>query len=80
MRDLSLAGKITVFKTLPILKLVHLALVRPLAIICFNKHLKIDNKYLCNNSLANQGVNHVGQLFNENGMTKAWLDIKIQFI
>ena len=80
MRDLSLGGKITVFKTLPILKLVHLALVGPLAIIWFNKHLKIDNEYLCNNSLANQGVNHVGQLFNENGMTKAWLDIKIQFI
>ena len=80
MRDLSLAGKITVFKTLPILKLVHLALVRLLTIIWFIKHFKIDNKSLCNNSLANQGVNHVGQLFNENGMTKAWLDIKIQFI
>ena len=80
MRDLSLAGKITVFKTLPILKLVHLALVRLLTIIWFIKNFKIDNKSLCNNSLANQGVNHVGQLFNENGMTKAWLDIKIQFI
>ena len=80
MRDLSLAGKITVFKTLPILKLVHLALVRLLTIIWFIKHFKIDNKSLCNNSLANQGVNHVGQLFNENGMTKAWSDIKIQFI
>ena len=48
-------------------------------LIWFNKHIKIDNKTLCNNSLANQGINHVGQLFNENGMTKAWLDIKIQF-
>ena len=80
MRDLSLAGKITVFKTLPILKLVHLALVGLLTIIWFIKHFKIDNKPLCNNSLANQGVNHVEQLFNENSMTKAWLDIKIQFI
>ena len=48
-------------------------------LIWFNKHIKIDNKTLCNNSLANQGINHVGQLFNENGMTKAWLDIKTQF-
>ena len=48
-------------------------------IIWFNKHIKIDNKSLCNNSLANQGVNHVGQLFKENGMTKAWLDIKTLF-
>ena len=48
-------------------------------VIWFNKHIKIDNKSLCNNSLANQGINHVGQLFNENNMAKAWLDIKIQF-
>ena len=48
-------------------------------VIWFNKHIKIDNKSLCNNSLANQGINHVGQLFNENGMAKAWLDIKKQF-
>ena len=45
----------------------------------FNKHIKIDNKSLCSNSLANQIINHVGQLFNENFMTKAWLDIKTQF-
>ena len=31
-------------------------------VIWFNKHIKIDNKPLCNNSLANQGVNHVGQV------------------
>ena len=48
-------------------------------VIWFNKHIKIDNKSLCNNSLANQGMNRVGQLFNENGMAKAWLDIKKQF-
>ena len=48
-------------------------------VIWFNKHIKIDNKSLCNNSLANQGMNRVGQLFNENGMAKAWLDIKTQF-
>ena len=48
-------------------------------VIWFNKHIKIDNKSLCNNSLANEGINHVGQLFNEYGMTKAWLDIKTQF-
>ena len=45
-------------------------------VIWFNKHVKIDNKSLCNNSLANHGINHVGQLFKESGMTKAWLDIK----
>ena len=45
----------------------------------FNKHIKIDKKSLCNNSLANQGINHVGQLCNENSMAKAWLDIKAQF-
>ena len=44
----------------------------------FNKHIKIGNKFLCHNSLANKGINHVGQLFKENGMTKAWLDIKAQ--
>ena len=48
-------------------------------VIWFNKHIKIDNKSLCNNSLANRGINHVGQLFNENGMAKAWLDSKTQF-
>ena len=48
-------------------------------VIWFNKHIKIDSESLCNNSLANQGINHIGQLFNENGMTKAWLDIKMQF-
>ena len=48
-------------------------------VIWFNKHIKIDNKSLCNNKLANQGINHGGQLFNESGMTKAWLDIKTQF-
>ena len=35
-------------------------------VIWFNKHIKIDKKSLCNNSLANQGINHIGQLFNEN--------------
>ena len=48
-------------------------------VIWFNKHIKIDKKSLCNNSLANQGINHVGQLFKENGMTKGWLDIKRLF-
>ena len=37
-------------------------------VIWFNKHIKIDNKSLCNSSLVNQGINHVGQLFNEDGM------------
>ena len=50
-----------------------------LQVIWFNKHIKIDNKSLRNNNLANQGINHVGQLFKEDGMTKAWLDIKTQF-
>ena len=40
-------------------------------VIWFNKHIKIDNKSLCNNSLANQGISHIGQLFKENDMTKA---------
>ena len=42
-----------------------------LQVIWFDKHIKIDNKSLCNNSLLNQGMSHVGQLFNENGRTKA---------
>ena len=29
-------------------------------VIWFYKHVKIDNKSLCNNSLANQDINHVG--------------------
>ena len=48
-------------------------------VIWFNKNIKIDSKPLCNNSLANQGINYVGQLFNGNGMTKVWFDIKTQF-
>ena len=48
-------------------------------VIWLNKHIKIDNKSLCNNSLANPGINHVEQLLNEYGMAKAWLDIKTQF-
>ena len=47
-------------------------------IIWFNKRIKADNKSLCSNSPANQGINHVRQLFNKNGMTKTWLDIKTQ--
>ena len=50
-----------------------------LQVIWFNKHIKIDNKSLCNNSLANQGINHVGRFFNGNGMAKAWSDIKTLF-
>ena len=50
-----------------------------LQVIWFNKHIKIDSKSLCNNSLANQGINPVGQLFSENSMAKAWLNIKTQF-
>ena len=48
-------------------------------VIWFNKHIKINKKSLCNNSQANQGINHVGQFFNENGMEKVWFDIKRQF-
>ena len=40
-------------------------------VIWFNKHIKIDNKSLCNKSLANQGINHVAQRLHENGMAKA---------
>ena len=47
-------------------------------VIWFNKHIKIDKKSLCNNSLTNEGINHVGQRFSEKSMTKAWLDIKTQ--
>ena len=47
------------------------ASTRTSQVIWFNKHIKIDNKSLCNNSLANQGINHVGLLFNENGMAKS---------
>ena len=31
--------------------------------IWFNKHIKNDNKSLCNRSLTNEGINHVGQTF-----------------
>ena len=37
-------------------------------VMWFNNHIKIDSKSLCNRSLGNQGINHVGQLFNENGI------------
>ena len=29
-------------------------------VLCFNKHIKIDNKSLCNDGLANQGINYLG--------------------
>ena len=48
-------------------------------VIWLNKHIKIANKFLCNNSLANQSINHVGKIFKENITAKAWLDIKAQF-
>ena len=38
-------------------------------VIWFNKHIKLENKSMLNNNVANQGINHIGQLFNENGMT-----------
>ena len=52
----------------------------PSQVVWFNTHIKIDNKSLCNNSLPNQGINHLGQLFDKNGIKKVWLDIKPQFI
>ena len=48
-------------------------------VIWFNKHNKIEKKSLFNKSLVNQDINQVGQLFKQNGMTKAWVDIKTQF-
>ena len=35
-------------------------------VIWFNKHIKIDNKSLCNNSLASQVINYVGQQYHKN--------------
>ena len=52
----------------------------PSQVVWFNTHIKIDNKSLCNNSLPNQGINHLGQRFDKNGIKKVWLDIKPQFI
>ena len=34
--------------------------------------INIDNRSLCNNSLANQSINHLKHPLNENGIAKAF--------
>ena len=75
MRDLSIAGKITVFKTLAISKIVHLALVKTIPnliiqelnkiqkeFIWKTRHPKIKHGTLCNN-YENGGLKNVGIMY-----------------
>ena len=41
-------------------------------IIWHNKHILVDKRYFYNTTLADKGINHVGQLFDTNGAMKTW--------
>ena len=48
-------------------------------IIWYNKHIFVDKKSSYNTTLADKGINHVGQLFNTNGAMKLWAVFKREF-
>ena len=39
-------------------------------IIWYNKHILVDKRSLCNTTLADKGINHVGQLFDTDSAMK----------
>ena len=44
-----------------------------------NKHILVDKSYLYNTTLANQGINQIGQLLDTNGAMKPWSVFKSKF-
>ena len=48
-------------------------------IICYNKHILVDKRSFYNTTLADKGINHVGQLFDTNDAIKPWSVFKSEF-
>ena len=48
-------------------------------IIWYNKHILVDKRSFYNTTLADKGINHVGQLFDTNGAIKPWPVFKSEF-
>ena len=85
MRDLSIAGKITVFKTLEILKIVHLALVKTIPnsiiqelnkiqkeFILKTRNPKIKHDTLCKND-ENGGLKNVDIMYKVVSLQCSWI-------
>ena len=48
-------------------------------IIWYNKHIFVDKRSYYNTTLADKGINHVGQLFDTNGAMRHWSVSKSEF-
>ena len=48
-------------------------------IIWYNKHILVDKRSYYNTTLADKGINHVGQLFHTNGAMRRWSVFKSEF-
>ena len=48
-------------------------------IIWYNKHILVDKRSYYNTTLADKGINHVGQLFDTNGAMRRWSVFKSEF-
>ena len=47
--------------------------------IWFNSNIKVDSKSVHFSFFSDKSLNFIGQLFNDNGNTKPWKDIIIEF-
>ena len=45
----------------------------------YNKYIKIDDKIIFTSSLSAEGINFVGQLFQNNQQIKKWNELKTEF-
>ena len=48
-------------------------------IIWYSKHFLVDKRSFYNTTQANNGINHIGQLFDTNGAMKPWCLLKSEF-
>ena len=91
MRQLTLQGRITVFKSLAISKVARLLLITKLHNNTINITYKIQKKSIWQGNKAKikhscaffffsaKNLNFIGQFFNDNGNTNPWEEIKIEF-
>ena len=43
--------------------------------LCYSTYIKIDNEAICYKDFADKNINHVSNLFDENGELKSWQKI-----
>ena len=48
-------------------------------IIWYNKHMLVDKRSFYNTALADNGINHLGPVFDTNGGIKPWTVFKSEF-